>query len=96
MLFRFSAFVLFFSSLSIIDAFDDMSHVSISNDGNINNHRILAPLTDTDSVLITGIRQPISFTYDSKNGNIFILQKKGIVRLCKTWICNTPPSILDF
>jgi hypothetical protein len=93
------------SHVSIIDAFDDMSHVSIidafddmsiSNDGNINNHRILAPLTDTDSVLITGIRQPISFAYDSKNGNIFILQKKGIVRLCKTWICNTPPSILDF
>ena len=95
----------------------ELSHVTISNDGNVNssiastlihlsdsdsvlifesNTNILAPLTDSDSVLISGIRQPISFSYDAVNGNIFILQKKGIVRLCNAWICNTPPSILDF
>ena len=74
----------------------DVTQVSISTEGlSLVTHRSLASLTITDSVSISGIRQPISFSYDNENGNIFILQKMGIVRLCKDWVCSTPPAILD-
>lgn len=74
----------------------DVTQVSISTEGlSLVTRRSLESLTITDSVSISGIRQPISFSYDNENGNIFILQKMGIVRLCKDWVCSTPPAILD-
>jgi len=73
-----------------------LSQVSISTEGlSLVTRRSLA-LTATDPVSISGIREPISFSYDYEHGNIFILQKMGIVRLCKDWVCSTPPAILDF